>query len=347
MFKEYKWESTVTFNVTVPFSCDHNLNAYHWSYNSSNRALLSDSSSGYHVNNATYVNTSEDKYYILDKTVKLYHDKPWVIEYDIRHQTACFTLNSMITKKGYSKVSLMHDYSGNVFFESIERLKHNEKSEQIHHYYGTSWNSKNEFYTYRFENVVNNTGNTIYLTVLNPKTGEIMLDKIAMDDYYQLKTWEKTRVFVSDSNAWMSGKDIFINYIGNESYPFLAVKFDLRIYENGKDIFTASNLKKTKTVKPTCTEKGYTIYTCSECAQSVKKDYTSQLEHKYTSKITAPTCNEQGYTTYTCTCGDTYKDHYVEALGHSFTKYVSSNDGTKTAKCDRCDETDTIDDILT
>ena len=93
-------------------------------------------------------------------------------------------------------------------------------------------------------------------------------------------------------------------------------------------------------------KKGYTIYTCSECAQSVKKDYTSQLEHKYTSKITAPTCNEQGYTTYTCTCGDTYKDHYVEALGHSFTKYVSSNDGTKTAKCDRCDETDTIDDIL-
>ena len=42
---------------------------------------------------------------------------------------------------------------------------------------------------------------------------------------------------------------------------------------------------------------------------------------------------------------------YGEALGHSFTNYVSNNDatctkdGTKTAKCDRCDETDTITDV--
>ena len=41
----------------------------------------------------------------------------------------------------------------------------------------------------------------------------------------------------------------------------------------------------------------------------------------------------------------------MPALGHSFTYYISNNDasctanGTKTAKCDRCDETDTIADI--
>lgn len=40
-------------------------------------------------------------------------------------------------------------------------------------------------------------------------------------------------------------------------------------------------------------------------------------EHSYTSAVTAPTCTEKGYTTYTCECGDTYKDNYVDATGHT------------------------------
>lgn len=39
--------------------------------------------------------------------------------------------------------------------------------------------------------------------------------------------------------------------------------------------------------------------------------------HDYETVVTAPTCTEQGYTTYTCGCGDTYVDGYVDALGHT------------------------------
>ncbi len=41
--------------------------------------------------------------------------------------------------------------------------------------------------------------------------------------------------------------------------------------------------------------------------------------HSYTTVvITAPTCTEQGYTTHICsTCGDSYVDSYVPALGHA------------------------------
>ena len=42
-------------------------------------------------------------------------------------------------------------------------------------------------------------------------------------------------------------------------------------------------------------------------------------EHTYETEVVAPTCTEQGYTLHTCKgCGDSYKDTYVSALGHSY-----------------------------
>ena len=71
-------------------------------------------------------------------------------------------------------------------------------------------------------------------------------------------------------------------------------------------------------------------------------------QHNYTEDVTSPTCTEKGYTTYTCSCGDSYVDDYVDAVGHSFGEYVSNNDatyesnGTKTAVCSRCGAKDTV-----
>jgi len=42
--------------------------------------------------------------------------------------------------------------------------------------------------------------------------------------------------------------------------------------------------------------------------------------HAYTDTVTAPTCKEQGYTTHSCSCGHSYVDSYVDALGHSYGK---------------------------
>ena len=41
-------------------------------------------------------------------------------------------------------------------------------------------------------------------------------------------------------------------------------------------------------------------------------------EHSYTSVVTAPTCTEDGYTTYTCACGDSYIADEIPALGHEW-----------------------------
>ena len=69
-----------------------------------------------------------------------------------------------------------------------------------------------------------------------------------------------------------------------------------------------------KVKAPTCTEKGYTTYTC-KCGDSYKADETKATGHNYKSVVTAPTTESKGYTTYTCkNCGDKFVSDYVDKL---------------------------------
>ena len=56
-------------------------------------------------------------------------------------------------------------------------------------------------------------------------------------------------------------------------------------------------------------------------------------EHDYKAVVTAPTCTEKGYTTYTCTkCGESYIDNEAAALGHSFVDGVCTRCGVNAIK---------------
>lgn len=86
---------------------------------------------------------------------------------------------------------------------------------------------------------------------------------------------------------------------------------------------------KDSVVKPTCTEKGYTLHSCS-CGESYKDNEVAALGHKYTSQVIAPTTSEEGYTLYTCqTCGHSYKDNFVDKLAGSIDVPSSDLDGKK------------------
>ena len=50
-------------------------------------------------------------------------------------------------------------------------------------------------------------------------------------------------------------------------------------------------------------------------------------KHEYTSTVTAPTCTEQGYTTYTCACGDSYVADYVNAKDHTYENGICTGCG--------------------
>ena len=71
--------------------------------------------------------------------------------------------------------------------------------------------------------------------------------------------------------------------------------------------------------------------------------------HDYEAVVTAPTCTEQGYTTYTCECGDSYVADYVDALGHSYGEWITPDlenvpcggTYTETRHCTACDHYET------
>ena len=57
------------------------------------------------------------------------------------------------------------------------------------------------------------------------------------------------------------------------------------------------------------------------------EDYDN-CAHSYTAAVTEPTCSERGFTVYTCSgCGESFKDSYVAMLGHHFVNGVCTRCG--------------------
>ena len=79
---------------------------------------------------------------------------------------------------------------------------------------------------------------------------------------------------------------------------------------------------------------------------NIHYNYVSHT-HSYKAIVTAPTCTAKGYTTHTCSCGDSYVDTYVDALGHAWdsgtvTKQPTATEtGVRTYTCTRCSATKT------
>ncbi len=82
------------------------------------------------------------------------------------------------------------------------------------------------------------------------------------------------------------------------------------------------------TTPATCTENGEDTVYCTVCDEVINTKTVPATGHIYTSVVTPPTCTEQGYTTYTCTCGDTYEENYVDALGHTEGDWVTTIEPT-------------------
>ena len=85
----------------------------------------------------------------------------------------------------------------------------------------------------------------------------------------------------------------------------------------------------TVTKEATCTEDGEKRRDCERC-DHFETETIEAIGHKYEAVVTVPTCTEQGYTTYTCSvCGDSYVDDYVAATEHNYVDGICSVCGNK------------------
>ena len=117
-----------------------------------------------------------------------------------------------------------------------------------------------------------------------------------------------------------------------------------------------ANIVKDAAVAPTCTETGLTEGShCGACDEIlIAQEVVSTTNHtEVIDPAVAATCTETGLTegSHCSVCNKILvAQKTVSALNHSFTNYISNDDatctedGTKTAKCDRCDVTDTQSD---
>ena len=117
---------------------------------------------------------------------------------------------------------------------------------------------------------------------------------------------------------------------------------------------------------PTCTEKGSTVYTCTECGAE-KSEPIAALGHDYAEvstpagnvhvkpcsrcndvltyvhtwgepTVTAPTCTEKGSVSFTCTeCGIEQADP-IAALGHDYAEVFTPSGDVHVKACSRCSD---------
>ena len=83
-----------------------------------------------------------------------------------------------------------------------------------------------------------------------------------------------------------------------------------------RDISYCEHKNLTTTVcPPTCTEQGYTTYSCPDCSFSETKDFVAATGHRYTSYVVPPTETSAGYTSHVCEgCGISYNDSFVDPI---------------------------------
>ncbi len=85
-----------------------------------------------------------------------------------------------------------------------------------------------------------------------------------------------------------------------------------------------------ETTAPECEGEGAKRRDCKHGCGHFETDVVDATGHDYKGVVTPPTCTEKGYTTYTCAngCGSSYIGNYVDETGHDWGDWVNISGGT-------------------
>ena len=353
-------DSVIGDVVIIAEATDHKSQDYRWEFDVTDLACVSGSNTLTKNSGTTTDGVFSKTSYTLENEVVLLHDSPWIVEW--RCEGTFLNTNGSSGARVFTSDNVNANYNARYIFKSNTNgiISMGEKTTNgSHNYgialgdYGIDWTA---LHTYCLENRISEDGsNMVYLFVDGEEIGPM--------NHYYIGT--KDQHATSD---WLSGKDFVFPYMGTDTHGFTNAYIDyIQVWEGGHTHSYTSII-----TTPTCTEQGYTTYTCT-CGDTYVDNYVSVLNHNYGdwyevtpatctedglerrdctrcnvfetnviskrghfySAVTiSPTCTEQGYTTYTCTCGDSYVDNYVDALGHTRDKEVTENNVEPTCTAD-------------
>ena len=165
---------------------------------------------------------------------------------------------------------------------------------------------------------------------------------------YKTKNYD---VVKSENAAFANPRDSSTGVIDSSGEGQINFKVNI---EDGYELVSVTaepkaSYKNLKLPDETEVENGYRL---TKVKDDLVITVTAVCVHDYQAEVTQPTCTEQGYTTYTCSrCGDSYVDDYVDALGHDWAapayEWAEDNSTVTAVRVCRHDgthrETETVD----
>ena len=165
-------------------------------------------------------------------------------------------------------------------------------------------------------------------------------------------TWTGEPACYHTEKEWKVTKDANCGYEGEESYVCTACGkvFETKATPTVGEHVAAADWKVTE--KADCANEGLKIKECTVCGLAAEEEVipVDPEAHNKAWKSTPPTCDAEGLRERYCKICDALfpeENTVLPAEGHSFTNYVvdegynCQDGGTETAKCDKCDATDT------
>ena len=182
----------------------------------------------------------------------------------------------------------------------------------------------------------NMTVNTLFAIY---RFGKIVVpDGVTLTLNAELLLMPGSQIIVEDGGKLIVNKDVY-----SEGLVNIRSGGEIQIngaWDGNAPVYDHTHFYSKKITAPTCTEQGYTTYTCS-CGESYVSDYVPAVGHSYGDGVvtTKPDCETKGVRTYTCACGDSYTEE-IPATGHDYTAAVTkptcTEQGYTTYVCDNC-----------